>query len=81
MFANLPANISTPLESQQESFTPSNNYPPVSSVQMAGIEMNNPHSFLRYSTVSVFKFKSKSISSTNFLHLNQNFIFKSWFNY
>lgn len=56
MFSNLPANISTPLESQQESFTPSNNYPPVSNNQMAGIEMNNPHSFLRHSTVSIFKF-------------------------
>ena len=66
MFSNLPANVSTPLENQQESFTPSNNYPPVSDNQMAGIEMNNPQSFLRYSTVSLFKIWVKTIQYFNY---------------
>jgi len=79
MFSNLPANISTPLESQQESFTPSNNYPPVSNNQMAGIEMNNPHSFLRHSTsgnrnrMVIQDSPNSTSNSTNVLWpLNQN---------
>ena len=55
MFSTLPANISTPLDAQQESFTSSNLYPTVSNNQMTGVEMNNPQSFLRYSSVSKFK--------------------------
>jgi len=79
MFSTLPANISTPLDAQQESFTSSNLYPTVSNNQMTGVEMNNPQSFLRYSSSGnrnrmIIQDSSQSTSNnTNVLWpLNQN---------